>query len=605
MATTEVTGAEEVTWDLGHLLVDGSGARTDVDGLLDRADELTEELAASKGALATMDAGDLAAFLARMANLHEFLGRAGSFASLGFATDMADPARGALVQRVQERSTAVRTRLLFFELEWAALADERVAELLADDRLAPYRHYLEAERRYRSHVLTEPEERVLTEKSVTGRAAWGRLFGELTSALEVRIAGRAGTLEEALSRLASPERDVRQTTAEAVTGALAPGLRTRGYLYNTLLHDKAVDDRLRGYRSWSSSRHLANEASEESVAALVDAVSRRYDLPHRWYALKSKLLGVERLADYDRGASLASSDVTILFAEGRALVLDAYASFSPELADAGRRFFDERWVDAAPRPGKRPGAFCSYTVPSVHPYLFLNYTARRRDVLTMAHELGHGLHAWLARGQGVFHQSTPLTLAETASVFGETVLLGRLLEAVDDPAERLALLAEEVEGSIATVFRQTAMYAFEDRAHTARRTEGELSVERLGDLWAQTQTEVLGPAVEVTEGYRTWWSYIPHFISTPGYVYAYAYGQLLALAVYRRYTEEGPSFVPRYLELLAAGGSRSPEELGRIVGVDLADPAFWDGGLAIVEESLVAAEQAALGSGRLDAGHGG
>ncbi|MBA2626030.1 MAG: M3 family oligoendopeptidase [Acidimicrobiia bacterium] len=605
MATTEVTGAEEVTWDLGHLLVDGSGARTDVDGLLDRADELTEELAASKGALATMDAGDLAAFLARMANLHEFLGRAGSFASLGFATDMADPARGALVQRVQERSTAVRTRLLFFELEWAALDDERVAELLADDRLAPYRHYLEAERRYRSHVLTEPEERVLTEKSVTGRAAWGRLFGELTSALEVRIDGRAGTLEEALSRLASPERDVRQTTAEAVTGALAPGLRTRGYLYNTLLHDKAVDDRLRGYRSWSSSRHLANEASEESVAALVDAVSRRYDLPHRWYALKAKLLGLERLADYDRGASLASSDVTILFAEGRALVLDAYASFSPELADAGRRFFDERWVDAAPRPGKRPGAFCSYTVPSVHPYLFLNYTARRRDVLTMAHELGHGLHAWLARGQGVFHQSTPLTLAETASVFGETVLLGRLLEAVDDPAERLALLAEEVEGSIATVFRQTAMYAFEDRAHTARRTEGELSVERLGDLWAQTQTEVLGPAVEVTEGYRTWWSYIPHFISTPGYVYAYAYGQLLALAVYRRYTEEGPSFVPRYLELLAAGGSRSPEELGRIVGVDLADPAFWDGGLAIVEESLVAAEQAALASGRLDAGHGG
>ncbi len=274
-------------------------------------------------------------------------------------------------------------------------------------------------------------------------------------------------------------------------------------------------------------------------------------------------------------------------------MLDAYASFSPELADVARRFFEQSWIDAPVRPGKRPGAFCAYTVPSHHPYLLLNWTARRRDVLTLAHELGHGLHAYLARAQGVFHQTTPLTLAETASVFGETVTFGRLLGETTDPAARLALLAESLEGQIATVFRQIAMNRFEDAVHTERRERGELSTDRFGELWAATQTDMLGDAVEITEGYRTWWSYIPHFIGTPGYVYAYAYGQLLALSVYRQYEERGAEFVPSYLELLSRGGSASPEELGRIVGVDLADPAFWDGGLAIVEEQLAAAEDAA------------
>ncbi|MCJ7439757.1 MAG: M3 family metallopeptidase, partial [Acidimicrobiia bacterium] len=274
-------------------------------------------------------------------------------------------------------------------------------------------------------------------------------------------------------------------------------------------------------------------------------------------------------------------------------------SFSPELADIARKFIDERWIDAPMRPGKRPGAFCAYTVPSHHPYVLLNWTARRRDVLTLAHELGHGLHAYLARGQGVFHQTTPLTLAETASVFGETVTFGRLLAETEDPADRLALLAESLEGQIATVFRQIAMNRFEDAVHTDRRERGELSVHRFGELWADTQVEMLGDSVELTPGYRTWWSYIPHFIATPGYVYAYAYGQLLALSVYREYEERGAEFVPSYLELLSRGGSASPEELGRVVGVDLADPGFWVGGLEIVDQQLAAAEQAAKDAGRL------
>jgi oligoendopeptidase F len=298
-------------------------------------------------------------------------------------------------------------------------------------------------------------------------------------------------------------------------------------------------------------------------------------------------------------ASVASVDEEFAWSEARDLVLDAYASFSPELSDVARRFFDEAWIDAPMRPGKRPGAFCAYTVPSQHPYLLLNWTARRRDVLTLAHEMGHGLHAYLARDQGIFHQTTPLTLAETASVFGETVTFGRLLEATADPAARLALLAESLEGQIATVFRQVAMNRFEDRVHTQRRNEGELSIEQFNEAWEDTQHAMLGDTVEITPGYRTWWSYIPHFMGTPGYVYAYSYGQLLALSVYRAYEQRGDEFVPQYLELLAAGGSRSPEELGAIVGLDLADPEFWNGGLAIVAEQLDAAEAAAKESGRL------
>jgi oligoendopeptidase F len=370
-------------------------------------------------------------------------------------------------------------------------------------------------------------------------------------------------------------------------------------VFNTLLVDKSIDDRLRSYPTWIASRNLANEASDESVQALVDAVQARYDIPQRWYSLKAQLLGLDRLADYDRMASVASSDEEFGWEEAKGLVLDAYASFSPELASAAERFFAESWIDAPMRPGKRPGAFCAYTVPSHHPYLLLNWTARRRDVLTLAHEMGHGLHAYLAREQGIFHQTTPLTLAETASVFGETVTFGRLLDATDDPGARLALLAESLEGQIATVFRQVAMNRFEERVHTQRRDVGELSIEQFDEAWADTQTAMLGDAVEITDGYRTWWSYIPHFMGTPGYVYAYAYGQLLALSVYRAYEERGDAFVPQYLELLAAGGSRSPEELGRIVGLDLADPGFWSGGLEIVAEQLEAAEAAAKATGRL------
>ncbi len=581
----------ETEWDLGPL-VDGEERAGAERMLAEGKDRATTFAATYAGKVAGLDAPALKTAMEELEAINDLIGRAGSYASLRFATDTADPERGALLQLVQERATEIETLLLFFELEWAAVDDDRAEELLASDELERYRHHLQSVRRYRPHLLSEPEEKILAEKSISSQAAWGRLFGELLAALRVDLDDQEVSLELALSRLQSPDRDARRTAADAVSTALEPGLRTRGFIYNTLVYDKSVEDRLRHYPHWLASRNLANEASDESVMALIQAVRNRYDIPQRWYRLKAKLLGVDRLADYDRSAPVLAEDVSYSFGEARDLVLDTYQSFSPVAGTVTRRFFDERWIDAPTRPHKRGGAFCAYAVPSVHPYVMLNFTATRRDVLTMAHELGHGLHAALAQPQGVFHHSTPLTLAETASVFGEELVFGRMLADATDDERRLGLLAERVDGAIATVFRQMAMNRFEHLVHTRRRSEGELSADRISDTWVETQAELFGDSVEITGGYRMWWSYVPHFLNTPGYVYAYAYGLLLALSVYSRYLREGDPFVPRYIELLSAGGSRSPEQLAEIVGIDLADPGFWDAGLALVEEQLSEAEDA-------------
>lgn len=591
------TDVEEVAWDL-EPLVDSKGP-AGVDDQLEAADQIADRLAAHRGKLSTFDAAQLADVMREIEQVRELITRAGSYAGLKYSVDSNDPAHGALMQKVEERATAIGTKLIFFELEWAALEDEHVEKLLADPALDFCRHYLRNERRYKDHLLSEPEEKIMAEKNVTGRAAWNRLFNDLISDFEVVIDGEAKTFEEAASLLSSPAREVRKAAADAITEALKPGLKTRTLLFNTILADKATDDRLRGYPSWVSSRNLSNEASDESVQALVDAVVARYDIAQRWYRLKADVWGLDRIADYDRIASLVDDEDRIEWTDAVDIVLDSYNSFSPEMADLARQFFDDRWVDAPTRPGKRLGAFCAYTVPSLNPYVFLNYTHQRKDVATMAHELGHGLHAALSRPQGLFHHSTPLTVAETASVFGETVTIGRLIEDAPDARSRFSLLAESMERSIATVFRQIAMNRFEDKVHTLRRSEGELSTQRISELWVETQTTMLGDPVEVTENYHIWWSYIPHFIGSPGYVYAYAYGELLALSVYKRYREEGASFVPKYIEMLSAGGSMPPEELAKIVDCDLTDPEFWNGGLQIIEEQLAQAEAAGKEAGML------
>ena len=589
---------ERTEWNLDPL-VDGRGEQG-VDEQLAQAQELADRFAERyPGKVGELDAAGLAEAMRQLEQIYKLVSRGGSYAQLRFATNTEDPAIGAVLQRAQERATAIETRLLFFELEWAAVPDERAAELLRDPALGFCHHYLETARRYRPHLLSKPEELVMTEKSVTGRSAWTRLFAEVTSAIRVPLPEGDTPLEAALSKLQSPDRELRRTTAEAITEALEPTLRTRAFIFNTLLNDKAVDDRLRSYPDWISSRNLSNEASDESVQALVQAVTARYDIPQRWYRLKAQLLGVERIADYDRMAAVTADEPVVAWGEARGLVGDSYRDFSPELGAIVQRALEDRWIDAPLRPGKRGGAFSASTVPELHPFVMLNYTATRGDVLTLAHELGHAVHAVLGARQGIFHMSTPLTMAETASTFGEEIVFDRLLERAESADSRLALLARSVESAIATVFRQTAMNRFEDRVHNVRRSEGELSVDRIGELWIDTQSDMVGDSVELTDGYRRWWSYIPHFVNTPGYVYAYAYGQLFALSVYRLYTERGDEFVPRYVELLAAGGSRSPEELGQIVGVDLADPGFWDAGLALVEETLDKTEQAARDAGRV------
>jgi oligoendopeptidase F len=585
---------EAAAWDL-EPLVESKGP-DGVKELLSEAHERAAQFAQRhRGQLAELGPEGLADAMHELAAIYDLTGRAGSYAMLSFTLDTTDPARGALIQQARELGAAIETQLLFFELEWNQLPDERAEELLAADGLDFCRHHLRSLRRYRPHQLTEPEERVMTELDVTGSSAFRRLFTEQISSIDVPLPDAdAGTpLDVALSRLQLPDRELREQAARATTEALRPGLRTRAYLFNTLLADKATKDRLRDYPHWLASRNLANEASDESVDALIEAVTGRYELARRWYRLKAGLLGLDRLAYWDRMAPLTETTEQIPYDEARTIVLDCYSTFSPELGEAAASFFADGYIDAPPRPGKRGGAFCSYTVPSRHPYVMLNYTARDHDVLAMAHELGHGVHAVLARSQGIFQFTGPLTMAETASIFGETIVLERLLERAPDAAARLSLLAGSLDGAVGAVFRQVAMNRFEDAVHSTRRGEGELPPERFAEVWLDTQTDLLGDAVELHDDYGLWWSYIPHFVDTPGYVYAYAYGHLLALSVYRRYEQEGQGFVSSYLDLLRAGGSRPPEELGQIVGVDLSDPSFWGAGLDLIERQLEAAERAA------------
>jgi len=588
-------------WNLDPL-VEGRGAEGTLELLAEARERSVAFAETYRAKVADLDAAGLVAAMRELEEIFDRVGRAGSYASLWFTVDTADPERGALLQQVQERGAEIETSLIFFELEWNELEDEDAEALLEVEELEFCRHHLRTSRRYRPHQLTEPEERILTEVEVTGRSAFGRLFTEQISSVTVSLpdADEPMPLMEALSRLQDPDRDRRAEAAAGVTEALKDGLRTRAYIFNTLLQDKSTKDRLRSYEHWLAARNLSNEASDESVEALVEAVVSHYELARRWYRLKAKLLGLEKLAHYDRMAPVAAKEQRIGYADARELVLDCYRGFSPELGEAAAGFFDGDYIDAPPGPGKRGGAFCAYTVPSAHPYVMLNYTSRSGDVLTMAHELGHGVHAYLAaKEQSLFQVSTPLTVAETASIFGETIVLERLLEEAPDAEARLSLLAESLDGAVAAVFRQVAMNRFEHRIHSERRSSGELSTDAFAEAWLETQADLLGDSVEPADEYGSWWSYVPHFVDTPGYVYAYAYGNLLALSVYRRYQETGAEFVPSYLELLSAGGSRSPEDLGAIVGVDLTDPNFWTSGLGLIEAQLDAAEKAASEAGRI------
>lgn len=588
-----LTGAEQVEWNLSDLYDGPADPRleSELDEASGAASAFRERY---RSKLSELSAAELNDAVAELERIRSSSTRVEAYARLRQAADSSDQARGALVQKVRERNTQIETELLFFDLEWSELDDDVAERLLADAALERYAAVLRSERRFKPYQLTEPEEKISAEKNVTGVSAWGRLFNELVSDLRVSLDGQELSLDESLAMLARlTDQAARGRVAAAVTETLRPGVRTRGYVLNTILNERAIEDRLRGYDSWISARNLSNEIPDEAAQSLVDAIISRYDIPQRFYTLKARLLGLEQMRDYDRFAPLQEVEGAIAWDDAREIVLESFAGFSPLAGDIVGRFFERDWIDAAVRPGKMLGAFCATLIPERHPYVLMNYAGERRSVLTLAHELGHGLHGMLAQDLGLLNARTPLTLAETASVFGEALTFETLRAREDDPRALLDLLIGRIDDAIATSFRQIALNRFEHAIHTARREEGELPLDRISELWTAEQRRMLGDAVEVTDDYGIWWSYVPHFIQVPGYVYAYSFGYLFSLAIYRRYLDEGEALVEPYLDLLRAGGSAPPAELASRLGFDIGDPGFWAAGLDAIGVLVDEAEQLA------------
>ena len=586
------TGAEKVRWDLTDLFKgpDDPGIEVSLARELERAESFE---ARYRGKVATLDPGEFAAMMRELAEYEESAVRPEVYAYMLHSQDTQDHAAGRLLARVREAAAERGAQLVFFPLELAHIDDEHAARLYADPDVGVYRHFVEHERRFRPHQLSEPEERVLTDFSPVGNGAWVRLFDELSARIRVAIDGQDLPLDSALNLTRESDREVRRKASEAISEALRGDVRTRGYIFNVILQEKSIDDRVRRFPSWISSRNLANETSDEAVQALVDAVTGRYDVCVRYYRVKRKLLGVGDLHEWDRYAPVGEATRDLTWDEAKELVLGSYSRFSPRAGKLVEQFFNDRWIDAPVVPGKQGAAYCMPVTPHHHPYVLMNFTGKLRDALTLAHELGHGLHNRLASNQHVFDYHPPLTLAETASVFGEALTFDRIMAEEKDPKVRLSMLCNQCEDAFSTVFRQVAFNRFEDASHTARRTEGELSVEELGDIFQEKLQPMFGDALTLTDEHKVWWSYVPHFLHTPGYVYAYAFGNLLALSVYHRFLEVGPSFVDKYLDFLSAGGSTRPDDLVRRIGMDVTDPGFWDAGLKILDGMVAEVERLA------------
>jgi oligoendopeptidase F len=586
------TGAETVRWDLSDLYASPTDPKLEADLAvsLERAKAFETTY---KGRVATLDPGPFAAMMHELEQNEEQAVKPEVYAYLLHSQNTQDPAAGRILARVREAAAERGSHGVFFSLELAQTSDEQAAKLYAHPESARYKHTVEEARKFRPHQLSEPEERVLTDFSPVGNSAWTRLFEELCAVIRVHVDGSDLALEEALTMLREPDRELRRSASHAITGALNHDIRTRGYIFNVILQEKAIDDRLRHFPSWISSRNLANETSDEAVQALVEAVTGRYDVCVRYYRVKKRLLGVGDLHEWDRYAPIGQETRNLSWDDAKELVLGSYMRFSKRAGGLVEDFFKQRWIDAPVVPGKAGGAYCMPVTPHHHPYVMLNFTGKLRDALTLAHELGHGLHDRLASKQHIFDFHPPLTLAETASVFGEALTFDRIMAEETDPKVRLAMLCSQVEDAFSTVFRQVAFNRYEDAVHTARRTEGELSVEQLGEIYQSKLQPMFGDALTLTDEHKVWWSYVSHFMHTPGYVYAYAFGNLLALSVYHRYLERGPEFVDDYLEFLAAGGSTRPDELVRRLGMDITDPGFWDAGLKILDGMVTEVERLA------------
>ena len=575
-------------WDLGDLYPGRDSAELKAD--LDRAKREAKAFEADyKGKLEGLARqGGLVEAVRRVEALGDLTGRLASFAYLQYAQQTTDPERAKFLGDLSQQLTDLSSGLIFFELELNRIEEDvMAAALAADPALAHYRPWLAEVRKAKPYQLEDRVEELFHEKSTTGATAWNRLFDETMAALKFEVAGETLGIESTLHLLSDRDEKKREAAFHGLSGTLHDNARLFTHITNVLAKDKEISDRWHGFKDIADSRHLANSVEREVVDALEGAVRKAYPrLSHRYYAMKARWFGKDQLNAWDRNAPLPTSDDRSFDWEtARTTVLDAYGRFSPQLAEVAQPFFDSGWIDAPVREGKSPGAFAHPTVPSAHPYLMLNYLGKARDVMTLAHELGHGVHQRLAAPQGALMADTPLTLAETASVFGEMLTFRALLDAAESPAQRFALLASKVEDMLNTVVRQIAFYSFERKVHTAR-AQGELRTEQLGEIWLEVSRESLGPAIRLNEGYDIFWAYIPHFIHSPFYVYAYAFGDCLVNSLYAQYERANEGFAERYFELLRAGGSKHHSELLKPFGLDARDPDFWSLGLSMIERLI-------------------
>lgn len=591
--------AEGVRWDLSDLYASRRDPAIDADLKRTRSLALSFEnkykpLFAKNGTAGT---AWLAELLKDLKEIQTLSARLGTFAHLSFAEKTDDAESGAFMQKISVELTDIGTHLLFFEVAWSRLDDAAAKAFIADEAVRADRHFLEKMRTWAPHTLSEGEEKVMSVKANTGVQAFSRLFDESVNSIVFTVEqdGKTQTKTEGevLALLHSTDRPTRQMAAASLAAGLKENSRLLTYIYNMVLADHRADLKLRKLAHPMDAMDLSNEIELKSVLNLVDNVKKAYPIVARFMRLKKKLLGLDRLFDYDRYAPVAADEAKVPFGECKKIVLSGYRAFSEEAGKIAEMFFEKRWIDAEVRTGKQGGGFCCGTTPELHPYVLVNYTGNMRDVMTVAHELGHGLHQMLARRAGIIEQHAPLTMAETASVFGEMIIFEKLLSSTTDKKKKLALICGKIDDNFATVFRQIAMTDFELMAHEAGLKEGELAADRLSDIWIEANTRLYGDSVTLTENYRQGWKYIPHFIHSPFYCYAYAFAQLFVLTLFKKYKQEGKSFIPKYFEMLALGGSRKPAELARLMDIDLNDPAFWQQGLRLLEELVSEAEQLA------------
>jgi oligoendopeptidase F len=598
MATAaESDSAAGVTWDLSALFsgeddpaIESTWARC-----MERAQAFAERYR-GRVAEGVLDPAGLAAAIAEYEAISSEASKPAHYANLRFAADTSDPKLGAFLQSQMEAASRLRVVLLFFTLELQQCPDEYLDRSVADPALENYRHFLEVLRRAGPHRLGETEEKLLELTANTGCRAWVRLHDELTGNHVYRLRDpesgelREATQEEVLDLLRDPSREVRQAAADAFTAGLLELQRPIVFLYNTLLADKALDDELRKFDSPESSRHLENELTAKTVDMVTDLCRERSDLVARYYRAKRGLLGLEKLTHIDRYAPLEETRRKVGWGEAQRIVLESFRGFSPEMAEAAQEFFEKGWIDAEPRPGKSGGAFCNYNTPDTHPVLFQTFLGDSSDVMTLAHEMGHGVHASLSRAQTPLNFSGTLPLAELASIFGELLVFERLAAEADD-RERLTLYANKIEGTFASVHRQAAMYRFERRCHALRRSQGELSPAQFGDLWQDEVQSMFLDSLELGEQHRVWWQYVGHFVFAPFYVYAYAFGELLTLGVFDLAKRSGPGFAERYVDVLRLGGKESPHQLMARLGIDLDSREFWEGGFRSIEAMVAEFER--------------